>query len=152
MTTDAIQSLLNQAQQRAQPLSLPYAGVVTPQEAYQLSTQSDQVTIVDVRSCAEIELVGRVPNAQTLEWAFYPGMVANPEFAHQLQANVPKTHIVIFMCRTGGRSHNAAILAHQLGYAQAYNMSEGFEGEMNATKQRTTINGWRFAGLPWTHA
>lgn len=150
--TDLTQAILATAQTRGQQLSLPYAGVVSPQEAYQLITQGHAVTLVDVRSRAELELVGRVPMAQSLEWAFYPGMVANPEFATQLQASVPKENTVIFMCRTGGRSHNAAILAQQLGYQHAYNMSEGFEGDMNADKQRTFVNGWRCAGLPWTHA
>jgi rhodanese-related sulfurtransferase len=54
------------------------------------------------------------------------------------------------MCRTGGRSHNAAVLAEELGFT-AYNMQEGFEGDSNAQGQRTLINGWRHAGLPWTN-
>jgi rhodanese-related sulfurtransferase len=55
------------------------------------------------------------------------------------------------MCRTGGRSHNAATVATSLGFTQVYNMLEGFEGEANQLKQRTLINGWKFAGLPWTN-
>ena len=50
----------------------------------------------------------------------------------------------------GGRSHNAAMLAQQLGY-KAYNMLQGFEGETNALKQRTQMIGWKHAGLPWTN-
>jgi hypothetical protein len=46
---------------------------------------------------------------------------------------------------------NAAVLAEQLGYNQAYNILEGFEGDANALKQRTTINGWKHANLPWTN-
>jgi hypothetical protein len=26
---------------------------------------------------------------------------------------------------------------------------EGFEGQIDAKRQRGKINGWRFAGLPW---
>ena len=55
------------------------------------------------------------------------------------------------MCRTGGRSHNAAAIAAEMGFAEAYNMLEGFEGEANADKQRTLINGWKHAGLPWSN-
>jgi rhodanese-related sulfurtransferase len=55
------------------------------------------------------------------------------------------------MCRTGGRSHNAAAVAASLGYTQAYNMLEGFEGEANGLNQRTMLNGWKHAGLPWTN-
>lgn len=146
-----LDQILATAKARAQQLGIAYAGVFTPQEAHTLVVQGKQVTLIDVRSRAELELVGRVPMAQHIEWAFYPGMVANPEFSVQLQAQVQKTDTVIFMCRTGGRSHNAALLAQQLGYAHAFNMSEGFEGEANEAKQRTLINGWKHAGLPWTN-
>lgn len=146
-----VEQILNQAHQRAAENNIPYAGLVTPQEANALVEHAHEIVLVDVRSRAELELVGRVPFATHIEWAFYPGMVANPDFAQQLQAQIDKNRTVIFMCRTGGRSHNAALLAQQLGYAKAYNMVEGFEGEANALKQRTLINGWKHAGLPWTN-
>lgn len=148
---ESVENFLNQAHTRAEQMGLPYAGALTPAEAYELIGQDSNAVLVDVRSRAELELVGRVPVASHVEWAFYPGMVANPEFAAQLQAQVDKSRTVIFMCRTGGRSHNAALLAQQLGYSQAYNMLEGFEGEANEHKQRTLINGWKHAGLPWTN-
>lgn len=136
---------------RAEQTGLPYAGAVTPTEAYALISQDADAVLVDVRSRAELELVGRVQVATHVEWAFYPGMVANTEFAAQLLAQVDKSRTVVFMCRTGGRSHNAALLAQQLGYSKAYNMVEGFEGEANELKQRTLINGWKHAGLPWAN-
>ena len=137
------------ATQRAAAKGLPYQGELTPQEAFEL-LQQGAVVLVDVRSRAELELVGRVPDANHVEWAFYPGMVANADFAAQLQAQVDKGQAIVFMCRTGGRSHNAAVVAEELGYT-AYNMLEGFEGEANAQKQRTLINGWKKAGLPWSN-
>ncbi|MBF4988903.1 rhodanese-like domain-containing protein [Methylophilus sp. 14] len=148
---DSVENILTQAQARASQTGLSYAGAVTPQEAYALISQDSNAVLVDVRSRAELELVGRVPVATHVEWAFYPGMVANADFAAQLQAQVDKSRTVIFMCRTGGRSHNAALLAQQLGYGNAYNMIEGFEGQANALKQRTLIDGWKHAGLPWTN-
>lgn len=149
---ESVEKILSQAHTRATQTGLPYAGAVTPAEAYELIiSQDSNAVLVDVRSRAELELVGRVPVASHVEWAFYPGMVANPEFAAQLQAQVDQSRTVIFMCRTGGRSHNAALLAQQLGYSQVYNMLEGFEGEANEHKQRTLINGWKHAGLPWTN-
>ncbi len=152
-TQDApMNKILIEAKQRAVVNNLPYAGVLTPEEAYQLLQNDANTQLVDVRSRAELELVGRVPQATAIEWAFYPGMVANPDFAAQLNAQIDKEAVVIFMCRTGGRSHNAAVIAQQLGFNQAYNMIEGFEGEANAAKQRTLINGWKHAGLPWTNA
>jgi rhodanese-related sulfurtransferase len=143
-----ISDVLNIAAARAAAKNLPYAGELTPQEAFEVLQQ--EYVLVDVRSKAELDLVGRIPGAMHIEWAFYPGMVANPEFASQLQAQIDKNHAIVFMCRTGGRSHNAAAVASGLGY-MAYNMLEGFEGEANAEKQRTLINGWKHAGLPWTN-
>lgn len=144
-----LDDILKTAQQRGATKSLPYAGELTPFEAFDV-LQENAAVLVDVRSRAELELVGRVPNATHIEWAFYPGMVANADFAAQLQAAVASDKTIVFMCRTGGRSHNAAVVAQQLGY-KAYNMLEGFEGEANAEKQRTLINGWKHAGLPWSN-
>ncbi len=111
------------------------------------------VKLVDVRTRAELELVGRVPQAAHIEWAFYPGMVANPDFAAQIKTQLDPEMLTIFMCRTGGRSHNAAVLAAQLGFSEAYNMLEGFEGEATPeNKQRCKLNGWKVADLPWTNA
>ena len=144
-----LKEILQLAAQRASAKGLPYAGELTPQEAF-AALQQGAAVLVDVRSRAELELVGRVPNANHIEWAFYPGMVANADFASLLQAQVDKSQAIVFMCRTGGRSHNAAVVAEELGYT-AYNMLEGFEGEANAQKQRTLINGWKHAGLPWSN-
>ncbi|MGB4811718.1 MAG: rhodanese-like domain-containing protein [Methylophilaceae bacterium] len=145
------EKILLQAQQRALQNQLPYAGALTPQEAFDVLQNNPTAVLVDVRSRAELELVGRVPQAKHIEWAFYPGMVANPDFANQLQAQIEDDLTVIFICRTGGRSHNAAVLAKQLGYDHAYNLLEGFEGDTNELRQRMTMNGWRCAGLPWTN-
>ncbi len=148
---DKLQKILNEATTRGAENNLPYAGALTPTEVFEAISQDSAIKLVDVRSRAELELVGRVPLAMHIEWAFYPGMVANPEFSDQLQKQVDKDSTVIFMCRTGGRSHNAALLAQKLGYNKVYNMLEGFEGEANEHKQRTLINGWKHAGLPWTN-
>jgi rhodanese-related sulfurtransferase len=55
----------------------------------------------------------------------------------------------MFICRSGQRSHGAAMVATQAGYADCYNVLEGFEGDKNQNNQRNKKNGWRAAGLPW---
>lgn len=150
------QEILAKAQKRAAEKGLPYEGALTPREAYEVLQADAKALLVDVRTKAELDLVGRVPRAVNVEWAFYPGMVANPDFSQQLveqlnQHGFGKDSVLMFMCRTGGRSHNAAVVAESLGYSQVYNVLEGFEGETNAEKQRTLINGWKHAGLPWTN-
>ena len=44
-----------------------------------------------------------------------------------------------------GLGHAAAAA----GYAQAYNVLEGFQGDKDAQGHRDTVGGWRAAGLPW---
>ena len=148
---ETISIILERAKKRSEELNLPYAGALTPQEAYEVLQKTSHAKLVDVRSQAELDLVGSVPGATHIEWAFYPGMVANPDFATHLDMQVDKEALVIFLCRTGGRSHNAAVTAAKHGFTEAYNMLEGFEGEANAHKQRTLINGWKHADLPWSN-
>lgn len=146
-----IEAILALAKKRTESQQFSYAGALTPEEAFEVMQNNSQAVLVDVRTKAELDLVGRIPNAIHIEWASYPGMVANPNFSAQFQSIVPQDACVIFMCRTGGRSHNAANVAASLGYNNAFNMLEGFEGEANAFNQRTLINGWKHAGLPWTN-
>ena len=147
---NSLAEILGLAAQRANAKSLPYTGELMPREAFEVLQQDPATVLVDVRSKAELELVGKIPSATNIEWAFYPGMVPNADFVTQLLSQIDKNQTVVFMCRTGGRSHSAAMLAQQLGY-KAYNMLEGFEGETNVLKQRTQISGWKHAGLPWTN-
>ncbi len=147
-----LNEILSQAQQRARENSLPYAGALTPSEAQKLREAVTQAQLVDVRSRPELELVGRIPGATHIEWAFYPDMRPNLDFLAQLEQQIDREALVMFICRTGGRSHNAAATATQAGYTNCYNVLEGFEGATDAaTGQRGKINGWKMAGLPWTN-
>lgn len=143
-------NVIEQGRERGRTMNLSYAGALLPREAYEVARADPRVTIVDVRTSAEWDWVGRVPGAVHIEWNTYPASVRNPRFAEQLRALVPATDVpVLFLCRSGGRSHSAAALAAQLGYPQAYNILEGFEGDRNAEGRRGTIGGWKVAGLPW---
>jgi len=144
-----ITEILNTAQQRAKEMNLPYEGALLPSEAYQILQSAPGAKLVDVRTRAELDWVGRIPNAVTIEWVCYPGMKPNPTFIVQLEQEVDKESLVMFICRSGARSHGAAIAATQAGYADSYNVLEGFEGDKNAEAQRNTLNGWRAAKLPW---
>jgi len=145
-------AILKAASERARAMGLPYAGAVTPAEAYALLQQDPAARLIDVRSCAELDFVGRVPGSVDIEWRTYPGMVPNPDFLRQLAAKVPQDAIALFICRSGGRSHDTARAASQAGYARAYNVLEGFEGDRDAGGHRNTIGGWRAAGLPWVQS
>ena len=47
------------------------------------------------------------------------------------------------------RSHGAALAAAAAGYVHAYNILEGFEGDLDVDHHRGTLGGWRMRGLPW---
>ena len=140
--------LLNLAQDRAQKLGLPYAGALTPKEANEVWQLAPGAKLVDVRTRAEWDWVGRIPGAEEIEWMNYPSNQANTNFLAQLKQRVDPEALVMFICRSGVRSHQAACLASEAGY-NAYNVLEGFEGDKDANGQRGKIGGWRHAGLPW---
>jgi len=144
-----ITAILLTAQQRARESNLPYEGALTPREAYEIMQSAPGAKLVDVRSRAEWDWVGRVNGSLHIEWATYPGMKLNPHFLAQLEQQVDNESLVLFICRSGARSHHAAAVATQAGFSDCYNVLEGFEGDMDAGKHRNTIGGWRAAGLPW---
>ncbi len=140
---------LKKAKARADELDLPYAGALTPKEAWEIWQNAPGATLVDVRTRAEWDWVGRIPNAVEIEWQGYPGGQPNPDFLNQLKRQVDPESVVMFICRSGVRSHNAASLATEAGFSSCYNVLEGFEGNVDASGQRGKLGGWRFAGLPW---
>lgn len=144
-----LSDLLTLAAQRAQQLKLPYQGALTPQEAWQVWQHAPGAKLVDVRTRAEWEWVGRVPGAVEIEWQSWPGAQPNPNFIAQLRQQVDPEALVMFLCRSGARSDAAARAASGAGYANCYNILEGFEGDRDANGQRNRIGGWRHAGLPW---
>jgi len=123
-----VTAILERARQRAAERGLPYRGALTPAETFTVWQSMPGAQVVDVRTRAELDWVGRVPGAVHIEWNSYPGSVRNARFAED----------------------HAAALAAQLGYGEAYNILEGFEGDKDPQGHRNTLNGWRVAGLPWT--
>ena len=143
------ESILESANARARQNGLPYQGTVTPAEAYDLLKNHPNATLVDVRTRAEWDYVGRIPGAVEIEILSYPGNRPNPSFIAELEQKVGKDAQVLFICRSGGRSHNAAAMATRAGYAHSFNVLEGFEGDRDGDGHRNTVGGWRAAGLPW---
>lgn len=146
-----VSTILARAAERAARAGLPYAGALTPREAHAL-LQDETVRLIDVRTSAECDWVGRVPGALEIEWTTYPGGVRNEHFVAQLQTAVPADATVLFLCRSGARSNAAATAAATAGYLRCYNILEGFEGDKDGNSQRNRLNGWRAAGLPWTQS
>jgi sulfur dioxygenase len=124
-----------------------YAGDISPQLACAWWQAGDAV-LVDVRTDAEREWVGFVPDAKPVAWKQWPGMAMNPHFDQALLEAVPKGKKVVLLCRSGVRSIAAAKRATELGL-DAYNILEGFEGNPDSDAHRGTQSGWRKRALPW---
>jgi rhodanese-related sulfurtransferase len=146
---DSLSEILNKAKQRAQQMRLPYAGALLPAEAYELMQSVPGAKLVDVRTKAELDFVGRVPGSIPIEWQTYPNSQPNPRFLEELTAQTGKDALVMFMCRSGARSHAAASAAAEVGFARSYNVLQGFEGDKDAQGHRASVGGWQYAGLPW---
>jgi rhodanese-related sulfurtransferase len=144
--------VLKTARERAKQMGLPYGGALLPQEAHEVLKNAPGAKLVDVRTRAEWDWVGRIPDAVEIELLTYPGSRPSPSFVTELERQVSKEAPVMFICRSGGRSHNAAMLAMQAGYSDCYNVLEGFEGDKDDTGHRNTVGGWRHSGLPWTQS
>lgn len=144
-----ISETLALAQQRASAMDLPYAGALTPREAHDLLRLAPGARLVDVRTRAEWDWVGRIPGAIEIEWNRYPAGIRNPEFLAELKRQVDPAALVMFICRSGARSDSAARLATEAGYVSCHNVLEGFEGDKDASGHRNATGGWRHAGLPW---
>jgi rhodanese-related sulfurtransferase len=140
-----------------------YAGDLLPDEAWAMLKRRPAAQLVDVRTTAEWNFVG-LPDLSSLgrtvhlvEWQNFPSMALNPDFvastAQRLEAGgAGKETPVLLLCRSGARSRSAAIALTKAGYAQAFNIAGGFEGDADAAGHRGVTNGWKATGLPWRQA
>ena len=144
-----------------QPPDGEYGGDVTSREAWEELAQNPGAVLVDVRTKVEWQLIGQ-PDLTSierepvyLEWVTMQGV--NKDFVAELEAaleerGIAKDAPVYFMCQSGGRSKMAAMQCTELGYSRAYNIAEGFEGELDEHRHRNSVSGWKVAGLPWTQS
>ncbi|KNH06123.1 Rhodanese-related sulfurtransferase [Candidatus Burkholderia brachyanthoides] len=148
-----LEQIYKQAVDRAAQNSLTYAGAFAPAEAFELLQLDPRVRLIDVRTRAELDWVGRPAIDQVqyshVEWIRYPGPVPNDEFIQQIRQVATPDTPVLFLCRSAARSKLAAVVAQKEGFEQAYDLLEGFEGDKDAQGHRKTVSGWCFRGLPW---
>ena len=145
----AFEAVLNTARAQAQAQNLPYAGIVSAQDAWQL-VQAHKALLVDVRTNEERIFVGHVPESLHVAWATGTSMNRNPRFTRELEAKVrDKTAVVLLLCRSGKRSALAAEAAAKAGFTNVFNIAQGFEGDLDDHQQRGHSGGWRWHSLPW---
>jgi rhodanese-related sulfurtransferase len=145
----SLDPILERARTDASAQGLPYAGAVSPQDAWHLLS-SGQAVLVDVRSNEERTFVGHVPGSLHLPWASGTALIRNPRFVRELEARLGgKDKVALLLCRSGKRSALAAEAAAKAGMDAVFSVQEGFEGELDDRQQRGHLNGWRRYGLPW---
>jgi rhodanese-related sulfurtransferase len=133
-----------------------YAGEISPQDAWEYLRRDPKAMLVDVRTppewtfCGEPDLrsIGKEP--LKISWKLFPTYAVNTHFVTSLkEAGIKDRTPLFFLCRTGGRSLDAACAATAAGYSHCYNVTDGFEGPFNEQHQRSSVAGWRASGLPW---
>lgn len=131
---------------------------LTPQEAWEFLQKEPRAVLVDVRSDMEYLFVGHPVGAIHIPWIDYPDWKLNPNFVTEVRKLVlggicreagNSGAPVLLICRSGKRSLEAGITLINEGFCEVYNISEGFEGELDDHHHRSTLGGWRQAGLPW---
>ncbi len=136
-----------------------HAGDISPADVYREVMQNPDARLVDVRTepewmfsgTADLSAVGN--RLILLSWRLFPNFEQNGPFMEQFSRQVTnKNAPVYFMCKTGGRSSEAAAAATAAGYTACYNVAGGFEGNPNEAGQRGRLSGWKAEGLPWRQA
>ena len=98
---------------RTQNPDFPGVEDVSPTEVQSLK---DQLALIDVRRPDEwVGELGHVKEAQLLTLDLLPQKVAE----------LPKDKCIVFICRSGRRSAQAATFAKENGFANVFNMSGG---------------------------
>jgi len=131
---------------------------VTPQAAWEILREDADAVLIDVRSTMEFEYVGHPVGSVNIPWREFPGWLVNREFAAMIkQLLASRQEIVtevesqplLLICRSGRRSQEAGEELVRHGFRNVYNIAEGFEGNRDNEKHRSTTSGWRYHDLPW---
>ncbi|WP_139064337.1 rhodanese-like domain-containing protein [Gluconobacter morbifer] len=122
--------------------------VLTAKQAWDVLENAPECVLVDVRTPEEWRDVG-LPDAEKMSsplicLTWLPDRQA--EFVAALREQVPDENTrLLFLCRSGMRSHHAALLAQDAGYGDVTNIVDGFENRHGPG------TGWRAGGLPSTY-
>ncbi len=122
---------------------------LTPRQAYEFLQATPDAVFVDVRSDLEHMFVGHPEGSMLIPWIDGPDWEINPDFVPQVKRAASANRPVVLICRSGKRSMDAGAALEQAGLTDVYNVLHGFEGDLDESHHRNSINGWRHDGLPW---
>jgi rhodanese-related sulfurtransferase len=129
---------------------------VSPLQAWEALNSDPDAQLIDCRTDAEWQYVG-IPDlrragkqAVLVSWQYFPSGNVNAAFVDELRdAGLEPSQRIYFLCRSGVRSMAAAIAAQNEGFAQVFNVADGFEGPHDPEGHRGAVAGWKAEGLPW---
>ena len=133
---------------------------VSVEEAWARLKDDAASVLIDVRTRAEWAFVG-LPDLSSIgkravlvEWQGFPDNQVNKAFVENVAEalatiGAQKDSQLFFICRSGGRSLNAARAMAAAGYSRCFNVADGFEGPLDPNRHRGTLGGWKAKGLPW---
>ena len=140
---------------------------VTAREAYaKWSADPDNVKILDVRTPEEYVFVGHAEMARNIPLGFVqrqwdkeknqPVFVPNSGFLSAVKQSYDTEDMILVLCRSGGRSALAVNAMSAAGFSNAYNITDGMEGDTvtdpsSAYCGKRMQNGWKNSASPWTY-
>lgn len=124
---------------------------LTPKNASALMQENPDALFIDCRSDAEHFFVGHPVGSVHVAWQDGPEFEINPQFVGEVRrlAGHATHRTIILICRSGNRSMDAGGVLEEAGFTNVYNVTYGFEGELDDKHHRSAANGWRYDGLPW---
>lgn len=124
---------------------------LTPLQAWDWLQARPEALFVDVRMEIEHLYVGHPPGVVHVAWYEYPELTPDPAaFASAVEREAGgRDRPVLLICRSGNRTLQAGAALEAAGFGEVAHVVHGFEGDLDAQSRRSTLNGWRFDGLPW---
>ncbi len=139
---------------------------VTAAQAYEMwKAAQDKVKIIDVRTPEEYAFIGHPEIAWNIPWAFVTyqrkdgkteySVKMNTDFVAEVKGIAGPTDILLVTCRSGDRSARAVNMLAEAGFTNAYNITDGVEGDKVEDPGSVFVgkrmrNGWKNSA-PWVY-
>jgi rhodanese-related sulfurtransferase len=136
-------------------MSNDYAGDLAPRMVWDMLCCNADSLLVDVRTEAEWREDG-VPDLSDIKreviFVTWFGAGHGARFIQDLSTHIGSLResstpvLLFFMCRSGQRSKEAAIVAYAAEYHDSFNVSPGFSGDASEGNKN-----WKSENLPWRY-